>query len=85
MLEREKTPLLPLRSRKEGDERKVIAEQAHAVIVAGPPAKRQRVILHDDLEVVAVVAAALKGLKNLPADISRYAKPPPTACTEGGG
>ena len=55
-----------------GDERRGVAEEAHAVIVAEPPAARQRVVLHDLLEVVAVVAGAQVA----------GGKPPPLACIE---
>ena len=41
-----------------GDERGCVAEQAEAVIVAEPPAARQRVARHDLLEVLAVILDA---------------------------
>jgi len=41
------------------DERRSVAEQADAVIVAEPPAARQRVALHDLLEVVKVYPVSM--------------------------
>ena len=56
--ERQKTPLRLIQAGESGDEFGSVAEQADAVIVAEPPALGQRVVLHDLLEVVEVVAGA---------------------------